>query len=143
MFKNRQGFTLVELAIVIVIIGTLAIFGLPKLRDAVEKAKSVKAFNYLSAVYSSQEDYFAEHDRYASSLFDLDIAVDEPEGFEISEIALLSGGWSQMLRREKGIGLYGAYTLIFNQDGFDILNSTVADDDHKPIHPIQIGVSSF
>ena len=55
--RKQGGFTLVELAVVIVIIGILAAFAVPRFRDAVERSKAGEAFNYLSAVRSAQERY--------------------------------------------------------------------------------------
>ena len=58
--KSRKGFTLVELAVVIVIIGVLAAFGVPQFLKSVERSKAAEAFNYLSAVRSAQERYLAQ-----------------------------------------------------------------------------------
>ena len=52
--RTRKGFTLVELAVVIVIIGVLAAFGVPKFLQSVEKSKASEAFNYLSAIQAAR-----------------------------------------------------------------------------------------
>ncbi len=62
--ESRKGFTLVELAVVIVIIGVLAAFGVPQFLKSVERSKAAEAFNYLSAVRSAQERYLAKNGIY-------------------------------------------------------------------------------
>ena len=50
----------------IVIIGVLAAFGVPKFLASVEKSKATEAFNFWSAVQSAQERYIAQNGVYAS-----------------------------------------------------------------------------
>src|SRR5213076_2669897 len=71
--KARKGFTLVELAVVVVIIGVLAAFGVPRLLKAVERSKASEAFAYHSAVRSAQERYHARQGTYASEIPALDM----------------------------------------------------------------------
>jgi type IV pilus assembly protein PilA len=68
--ESRKGFTLVELAVVIVIIGVLAAFGVPQFLKSVERSKAAEAFNYLSAVRSAQERYLAKNGVYWSGTID-------------------------------------------------------------------------
>src|SRR5438445_13120620 len=77
--KGRKGFTLVELAVVIVIIGVLAAFGVPRFLKSVERAKAAEAFSYLSAVRAAQERYNAREGTYASDLTALDIKLQSPK----------------------------------------------------------------
>ena len=61
---TRKGFTLVELAVVIVIIGVLAAFGVPRFLKSVERSKAAEAFQYLAAVRAAQERYIAKEGVY-------------------------------------------------------------------------------
>ena len=71
--RRASGFTLVELAVVIVIIGVLAAFGVPRFMKSVEKSKASEAFEYLASVRTSQERYQAQYGTYATNVTDLDI----------------------------------------------------------------------
>ena len=53
--KIRKGFSLVELAVVVVIVGVLAAFGVPRLLKSVERSKAGESFNYLGAIRTAQE----------------------------------------------------------------------------------------
>ena len=66
--SKASGFTLVELAVVVVIIGVLASFGVPRFLDAVERSKASEAFGYLSSLRAAQERYIARQGEYASTL---------------------------------------------------------------------------
>jgi prepilin-type N-terminal cleavage/methylation domain-containing protein len=66
--RNRQGFTLIELMIVVVIIGILAAIAIPKFNNASARAKEKEADGILSQLYRLQETYRAEKGEYADAL---------------------------------------------------------------------------
>src|SRR5438477_5868924 len=90
--KSRNGFTLVELAVVIVIIGVLAAFGVPRFINSVERSKAAEAFAYLSAVRAAQERYHAQNGTYADTIAKLDIKVSPPKYFDDPSAATIGAG---------------------------------------------------
>jgi len=141
--RNTAGFTLVELAVVVVIIGVLAAFAVPRFLASVERSKAAEAFNYLSTVHSAQERYHARQGTYADDITNLDTEMIEPEYFTVGAVAVPSGedsletGWELTLTREGASAGYGAYTVVFNHDGFDTTNSTIAAE----VSPLQTASS--
>src|SRR5678810_1118015 len=112
--RGRKGFTLVELAVVIIIIGVLAAFGVPRFLDSVERSKAAEAFNYMSAVRAAQERYQVRKGTYSDDLTKLDIQMPEPKYFSVGVPAAggtdnLEDSWTLTLTRAGSAGGYGAY----------------------------------
>ena len=129
--RRRTGFTLVELAVVIVIIGVLAAFGVPRFIKSVERSKAAEAFEYLSSVRTAQERYQAQYGTYATNVTDLDIKSTPPKYFTVPAVfsasaTTLQDSWTLTLTRTGSSAGYGAYTVIFTETGFDTTNSTIA-----------------
>jgi prepilin-type N-terminal cleavage/methylation domain-containing protein len=140
--RNRKGFSLVELAVVVIIIGVLAAFGVPRFRDAVERSKASEAFSFLASVRSAQERYQARQGIYATSLGKLDISVSPPKFFKEDDGSTdiganttftLAGSkstasWKVTVTRHAASTSYGPYTIVFTDQGFDKTLSSIATD---------------
>jgi prepilin-type N-terminal cleavage/methylation domain-containing protein len=120
--SKRRGFTLVELSVVIVIIGVLAAFGVPRFLKAVEKSKAAEAFAYLSAIRDAQERYQASQGTYATDLTALDIQMPAPVYFSVGTVGAGAGtqqnSWSLTMTRQGASAGYGAYTVVFTDQGY-------------------------
>ena len=137
---TRAGFSLIELAVIVVIFGVMAAFALPRFRSSVERSKAAEAYNYLSAVQAAQERFHARQSTYTDDLSDLDIQLMTPKYFSIGTLS--SGGtgdlqdsWTLTLTRSGATAGYGEYTVTFTEEGFDSENSTITD--HSDIDLMQ------
>ena len=72
VWERKEGFTLVELLIVVAIIGVLAGIAIPNFLGARRKARIAKAFSDMDAVAKAEEMYYIDNVYYAESLGDLD-----------------------------------------------------------------------
>jgi type IV pilus assembly protein PilA len=74
--KNaNQGFTLVELLVVVVIIGILAAIALPAFLAQTAKAKQSEARTYLGAWAKAQKAFRTEHSQFARDWTDLSLGI--------------------------------------------------------------------
>ena len=115
---------------VIVIIGVLAAFAVPRFIKSVERSKAAEAFNYLAAIRSAQERYHARQGTYAGTVVNLDVKMSATKYFAVGAIAAgstlsLEDSWSLTLTRTGAAAGYGAYTCVFTQDGYDTVASTI------------------
>lgn len=73
--KQVQGFTLIEMIIVVAVIGILSAIAMPMYRDYVVRANRSDAKVALAAVALAQERYYSINNRYSSSLASLGIGT--------------------------------------------------------------------
>lgn len=73
--NSSQGFTLLELLVVVLIIGILAGVALPQYKFAVEKTRITKYLQIVRSVLEAQERHYMIHNQYAGPFYDLDVDI--------------------------------------------------------------------
>ncbi|MFK7886838.1 MAG: type IV pilin protein [Gammaproteobacteria bacterium] len=91
---RHNGFTLIEMIVVVGIVSILAAIAYPSYQKRAQKAKRTDAKAALINLAAQQERFFLRNNRYASTLADLGIDGTENEFYEIT---ITSGGNSEFL----------------------------------------------
>ena len=104
----KKGFTLMELIVVVIIVGILAMVGLPQFFQVAERGKAAEAFGILGTVRSGQIRYAAENNNQyeqSAACAGLDVNFTTPKYFAAPSCS--TSGSGTMVRT-------GGYTLTIN-----------------------------
>lgn len=82
--RQEEGFTLLEVTIVLVISGLLAAIALPSFLNQASKAKQVEATMSLGTLNRAQQGYMLEHGRFADNANTLGVAIHNSSHYSYS-----------------------------------------------------------
>ncbi len=121
--KNKSGFTLLEIIIVIIIVGVLASLALPKLFSTIEFSRSTEALASLGMIRKSMERcYLMNNQSYATNCAGWsNIDIDNPAGAAGAHFGYgISGtsvaGFTLTATRNTADGGDGTSTITLIQD---------------------------
>lgn len=81
--RNQEGFSLIELMIVVVIIGLLATMAVPQYRNFQMKAKQSEAKANLGGLYTGMQTFFAEYNAYYGDFRAIGFSMDGPLNYNV------------------------------------------------------------
>ncbi len=119
--RNKKGFTLVEMLVVVLIIGILAAIALPQYTRAVDRAKYSGLMNIARAMAEANERYYMVHDRYSTNIDELD--VDIPANSISGSKAYFDWGYCQLFNQGEAIcydmvRLRNIYTVYYQNSSY-------------------------
>ncbi len=107
--RDRYGFSLTELMIVVAIIGILAVIAIPNFLKYQARAKQSEAKTNLVAIHTSETAYFAEHNVYVD---------------DFNQIGFAVTGSSQLYYYELGNSSYGTLPSGCTASTLDVVSET-------------------
>lgn len=118
---RQQGFTLIELMIVVVVVAILAALAFPQYRDYVLRSNRAVAKSALTQIADRQEQFYVANKSYADDLTDLGYAAD-PLFVDRGGNWTAADGGAALYR----ISLWGATASTFRLEA-DVRNAQLQD----------------
>lgn len=81
ILSKSEGFSLVELMVVVAIIAVLSVIAVPNFFKFLAKAKRSEAYMNLGSIYTAQKAYWAEHGTYTDKLSGQGSVCWQPQGY--------------------------------------------------------------
>jgi prepilin-type N-terminal cleavage/methylation domain-containing protein len=120
---KAQGFTILELMVVLIIVGMLTAMALPSFLSQSNKARRSEAQTYMGSINRGQQAYYIENQIFATALENLELGLSESQSYNYS-VASADQLASVAKAEPRGAALNGFAGKVWIATGND-LNSTV------------------
>ena len=128
LLRNQQGFSLIELLIVLVILGIIAGLAIPRYMSSTVKAKQSEAKGLLHQIYLLERSYFQSNDQYWIPSDGTFADKDNPYAFDTLGVEIMSSARYQ-------------YMITGDEDSFVATATATRLDDDPAIDQWQIDQS--
>ncbi len=117
--EEKNGFTLLELIMVVIIIGVLASLAIPKMYIAVEKSRAAEAINIVSSYADSCKRFFLERGTWPTSgqINQLDIELSPPPKYFTAPAIAGFCGLGECVYLDRTSGPYATFRLHKGYNG--------------------------
>ena len=118
--KEKKGFTLIEVLVVVIIIGILAMVAIPQFTKSIERSRGAEARAALRNIYTAEQAYFAQNETYTPTYSVLATSYDVPATLGTDwSFSIISGDATTFVAEalRTGSGPFADQKLQINQDG--------------------------
>ena len=89
---NNKAFTLLEIIVVIIIVGIISSFAIPRFNGTVERVRAAEGVQLLTALLGGQRIFAAENGGgYTTNLNNLDVTIPQADNFNLPPTVLDPG----------------------------------------------------
>lgn len=120
--SRARGFTLVEIMMVVVILGILAVIAVPRYQAYVYKSKTAEAVGFLSEIKAHQESYRADFGQYCNVSGDATTYFPDTDPTNVPKAWVANANWTQLGAIPGGQVLF-RYSTVAGLPGPDDLPS--------------------
>ncbi|NMG20753.1 type IV pilin-like G/H family protein [Brasilonema bromeliae] len=116
--KKDEGFTLMELLVVIIIISILSAIALPSFLSQANKAKQSEAKTYVGSMNRAQQAYYLENGQFVIDTSKLGIGIKpETENYKYEIKVNTNQVANNGISRKNGLKSYAGVVILSEQEG--------------------------